>query len=568
MFASQYLLSTIKQIPADAEIASHQLMLRAGLITKMASGLYTWLPLGLRVLHKVQQIIREEMQAIGALECLMPAVQSAKLWQQSGRWQQFGKEMLKLVDRHDREFCFGPTHEEVITDLIRRTLSSYKQLPITLYQIQMKFRDEIRPRFGVMRAREFLMKDAYSFHLDDSSLQATYDKMSSAYSAIFERLGLHYRIVEADTGVMGGRYSQEFQVLAESGEDIVVYSDGSDYCANLEMAKALAPQMTRAKPTQPVEKFATPNVKTIADLDRLHSIKSTDGVKTLIVKGQSSPLIALILRGDHQLNPIKAEKLDDIAKPLTMASDDDIFKAIGCGPGSLGPVNLPIPYIVDRDAAILHDFVCGANEAGFHLRYVNWQRDAPLNEIADLRTVQPGDLSPDGKGQLQFTRGIEVGHIFQLGDYYCKKMQASVLDEQGQTVYPLMGCYGIGVSRIVAAAIEQHHDDKGIIWPQAMAPFQVVIIPIQFHQSQPVQKAAQQLYQSLTQAGIDVLLDDRKERPGVMFADMDLIGIPHRVVIGDRGLDKGVVEYKARHSAELKTMSLDSIHQFLSSCNK
>lgn len=563
MLLSQYFLPTVKEVPASAELASHQLMLRAGLIRKLASGLYTWLPLGLRVLQKVAEVIREEMVAAGALEVSMPMVQPSELWAESGRWQQYGKELLRLQDRHERDFCLGPTHEEVITDLVRGELKSYKQLPLNLFQIQTKFRDEIRPRFGVMRAREFMMKDAYSFDIDTAAMQVTYEKMFGAYTNIFTRLGLNFRAVLADSGAIGGDFSHEFQVLAGSGEDVIAYSDTGDYAANVERAEALAPVASNAEGSATLEKFDTPDAKTIAELEQQHGVAANAGVKTLIVKGAEVPLVALILRGDHELNELKAEKHELVAAPLTLATEDEVHEAIGAGVGSLGPVGLNIPYIVDRDAALLVDFVCGANEDNVHYKGVNWQRDVELKEIFDLRQVVEGDSSPDGKGKLCFTRGIEVGHIFQLGDKYSRAMNLQVLTENGKATYPLMGCFGIGVSRVVAAAIEQNHDDKGIIWPEPMAPFKVAIVPLQMHKSYRVREFAEQLYKTLMDANVEVLMDDRKERPGVMFANMDLIGIPHRVVIGERGLDEGVVEYKNRASGEVQKISVDDISGWL-----
>lgn len=559
MLLSQFLLATVKETPSDAELVSHRLMIRAGMIRKLASGLYTWLPLGLRVLRKVEKIIREEMNAAGALELLMPTVQPAELWQESERWDKYGPELLRFEDRHKRAFCYGPTHEEVITDVMRSELKSYKQLPINFYQIQTKFRDEIRPRFGVMRGREFLMKDSYSFHTDQASLQETYDKMYQAYTNIFTRLGLKFRPVLADTGRIGGDYSHEFQVLAESGEDCVVYSDEGDYAANIELAQAQAPEGERPKPTAKMEKFATPGLRTILDLADQMDISPETGVKTLIVKGEEEPLVALILRGDHELNTIKAGHLPEVASPLTMADEKDIQKALGAAPGSLGPVNLKIPYIIDRDAAQLSDFVCGANEDDFHFKNVNWERDAELKQVADIRNVVEGDRSPDGTGKLLFTRGIEVGQLFQNGDIYTRKMNMTVLSENGKAIYPLTGCYGLGVTRTVAAAVEQHHDNRGIIWPIAMAPFEVAIVPLQMHKSYRVREVADQLYADLQAAGFDVLLDDRKERPGVKFADMDLIGIPHRIVIGEKGIDNGTVEYKARDSEDVVHWKMDEV---------
>ncbi len=564
MRASNFLLATLKETPSDAEVISHQLMLRAGMIRKLASGLYTWLPMGLRVLRKVETIVREEMNRVGAQEVLMPAVQPAELWEESGRWDQMGDEMLRLKDRHERDFCFGPTHEEVITDLVRNELRSYKQLPTTFYQIQTKFRDERRPRFGVMRAREFLMKDAYSFHIDQASLQQTYDAMHEAYCRIFTRLGLEFRPVLADTGAIGGSASHEFHVLAESGEDDIAFSSDSDYAANVEMAEAIAPAGERAAATQAMTTVDTPNSHTIDEVCAELGVPANQTVKTLLVKGaEEGQVIALVLRGDHTLNEIKAEKLEQVAAPLSFAADAEIKHAAGCSAGSLGPVGLNIPVLVDRSAAHLTDFVCGANEDGKHLTGVNWGRDLPEPISVDLRNVIEGDPSPDGKGALSIKRGIEVGHIFQLGDKYSQAMNASVLDENGKAIIATMGCYGIGVSRVVASAIEQNHDEGGIIWPEAIAPFQVGIVPINMQKSEIVQEAAETLYKTFSQAGIEVLLDDRKERPGVMFANMDLIGIPHRVVISERGLKSGTVEYKGRRDAESRDISLDEVTTML-----
>jgi prolyl-tRNA synthetase len=564
MRTSQLLLATVKETPADAEVISHQLMLRAGMIRKLASGLYSWLPLGLRALRKVERIVRDELDAAGAQEVLMPAVQPAELWQESGRWEQYGPELLRLRDRHDREFCFGPTHEEVITDLIRREIRSYKQLPANFYQIQTKFRDEIRPRFGVMRAREFLMKDAYSFHIDQASLQATYELMHQTYTRIFTRLGLEFRAVRADTGSIGGTGSHEFHVLAASGEDAIAFSTDSDYAANVELAEALAPATPRPAPAQTMAGVATPGQHTIAELSAFLNIPAEHCLKTLLVQGEDG-IVALVLRGDHELNAIKAEKLSEVAAPLTFATPEQIRQAAGCDAGSLGPLGLSIPVIADRGAAHLADFVCGANEDGKHLTGVNWGRDLPEPRIADLRNVVDGDPSPDGQGTLAIKRGIEVGHIFQLGTKYSEAMNATCLDDSGQAVIMTMGCYGIGVSRVVAAAIEQNYDDNGIIWPDAIAPFQVVVIPMNMHKSQRLQTAAEELYQRLKTAGIDVLFDDRKERAGVMFADMDLIGIPHRLVLGERGLDKGEIEYKQRSGAETRHIAIDEVVSFLQS---
>ena len=558
MKLSQFFLNTVREVPADATLASHRLMIRAGLIRSLANGIYTWMPLGLRVLKKVEQIVREEMNNIGGLEMLMPAVQPAELWQETGRWEKFGNELLKIKDRHERQFCFGPTHEEVITDIARRELKSYKQLPVCFYQIQTKFRDEIRPRFGVMRAREFIMKDAYSFHINEESLGETYQKMYEAYSAILDRLGLDFRAVWADSGAIGGNMSQEFHVLAESGEDLIAYSTESNYAANLEKATCLSPQVA-GKPKHALEKFKTPHAKTIAELEAQFHIPAIQSIKTLVVKGEEVPLIALVLRGDYDLNPIKAEHIPGVKAPLEMAEEAEVKSALGAGFGSLGVVNLNIPYIVDRDAAVLVDFVCGANEEGYHFKGVNWNRDAPLGRVEDLRNVVEGDTSPDGKGLLKIVRGIEVGHIFQLGDSYSRAMNATVLNELGKAVPIKAGCYGIGVSRIVAAAIEQNNDEAGIMWPAPMAPFQLSLIPIQMHKSYRVRETAERFYETLVEAGIDVLFDDRNERPGVMFADHDLMGIPHRIVIGEKGLDQGTVEYKNRRSLDVAYWPLNHV---------
>ena len=568
MRASRYLIATQKETPADAEIISHQLMLRAGMIRKLAAGLYTWLPMGLRTLRKVERIVREEMDKSGAQEVLMPAVQPAELWEESGRWTQYGGELLRMKDRHGRDFCFGPTHEEVITDLIRNEISSYKELPANFYQVQTKFRDERRPRFGVMRAREFLMKDAYSFHLNAESLNETYELMHRTYCAIFDRFGLDYRAVQADSGAIGGSASHEFHVLASSGEDDIVFSTGSDYAANIEKAEAVAPSGTRPAPAEELKEVATPDEKTIEAVSQLLGIDATRTVKTLLVKAEadedgSSGLVALVLRGDHTLNEIKAENLAGVAEPLTMATDEEIEQAIGCKPGSIGPVNLNVPVIVDRSAAHLADFVCGANREGFHLTGVNWERDAALERVEDLRNVVEGDPSPDGKGTLEIRRGIEVGHIFKLGNKYSTAMNATVLDENGKTVIMDMGCYGLGVSRVVAAAIEQNHDENGIIWPDAIAPFQVAIVTLNAHKSPTVAEAGEKLYEQLRQAGYDVLLDDRKERPGVKFADMELIGIPHRFVVSERGLAAGTLEYKGRKDAEKQDVPVAEALPFL-----
>ncbi|MBF0219575.1 MAG: proline--tRNA ligase [Gammaproteobacteria bacterium] len=572
MRATQYLLATLKENPADAEVVSHQLMLRAGMIRKLAAGLYTWLPLGLRVLRKVEQIVRDEMNRAGAQEILMPAVQPAELWQESGRWEVMGAEMLRMRDRHQRDFCFGPTHEEIITDLCRNELRSYKQLPANFYQIQTKFRDERRPRFGVMRAREFIMKDAYSFHLDEASLQQTYDQMHQTYCHIFDRLGLEYRPVLADTGAIGGSGSHEFHVLAASGEDAIAFSDGSAYAANIEKAEALPPQGSRPAPTQPMTTISTPQQHSIEEVSQFCKRPAAELVKTLIVLGKKSeessePLVALVLRGDHELNPLKAQKLPEVATPLTFASEEAIVAAVGCGTGSLGPVKLPLLTYVDRDAAQLADFICGANRDGEHLTGVNWGRDladpAGTPQVVDLRNVVEGDRSPDGQGNLTIKRGIEVGHIFQLGKKYSEAMHATVLDEQGRAQTMIMGCYGIGVSRIVAAAIEQNHDERGIIWPDAIAPFSVVIVPMNMARSDAVAKASEQLYNDLQAAGVEVLLDDRSERAGVMFADAELMGIPHRLVVGERSLERGVIEYRYRRDSENREIAIDEVITFL-----
>lgn len=564
MRTSNFLIATQKETPADAEVISHQLMLRAGLIRKLASGLYTWLPLGLRVLRKVEGIIRQEMDNAGAQELSMPVMQPAELWQESGRWEQYGPELLRIQDRHARDFCLGPTHEEVITDLVRNEIKSYKQLPANFYQIQTKVRDEIRPRFGIMRSREFLMKDAYSFHADQASLEQTYQVMHQTYSNIFTRLQLEFRPVIADTGSIGGSASHEFHVLANSGEDDIAFSDTSSYAANVEMAEALAPAQERPAPDRELEDVATPGVKSIEELSSFLKIDAKATVKTLLVAAEEEgKLVALVLRGDHQLNAIKAEKLAGVAAPLQMASEEEARAASGAGFGSLGPVGLEIPVIVDRSAAVLADFTCGANRDDVHLSGVNWQRDCPLDRIEDLRSVEEGDPSPDGQGQLQIKRGIEVGHIFQLGTKYSEAMNAKVLNENGKNVTMTMGCYGIGVTRIVAAAIEQNHDDSGIIWPSSMAPFQLAIVPLNMQKSEAVAECAQQLYQALCEAGVEVLLDDRNERPGVKFADMELIGIPHRIVIGDRALAEDKLEYKGRTDEESQLVARDGIMDFI-----
>ncbi len=559
---SQFALTTLKEVPAEAEIVSHKLMLRAGLIRRLASGLFTWMPLGLRVLRKVESVVREEMDRAGALELLMPAVQPAELWEESGRWDQYGPLLLRMHDRHERAFCFGPTHEEVITDVARRELRSYKQLPVNYYQIQTKFRDEIRPRFGVMRSREFIMKDAYSFDIDKAGMQASYDRMHAAYTAIFERLGLTFRVVDADSGEIGGSRSQEFHVLADSGEDAIAYCDTDHYASNIETAATSRPDMERPAPSQQLEKFPTPGVKTIEQLCDMLGITPDRAIKTLIVEGTDGP-VALVLRGDHELNAVKAQKLDGVASPLTMADEATIRNAAGAGAGSLGPLGMKLPVYFDHAVAALADFSCGANEDGFHYTGVNFGRDLEEPETADIRNVVEGDPTPGGKGTLRIARGIEVGHIFQLGTKYSEAMNATVQDENGNNRVIEMGCYGIGITRIVGAAIEQNHDDNGIIWPGPLAPFDAVIVPINMHRSEAVREAAEALYDELGDAGLDVLLDDRDARPGVKFADAELIGIPHRVVIGDRGLENGVVEYRHRRDSESRDLKREEVLDLL-----
>lgn len=568
MRASRFLIATQKETPADAEVISHQLMLRAGLIRKLASGLYNWLPMGLRVLRKVENIVREEMDRSGAQELLMPVVQPAELWEESGRWQQYGGELLRIKDRHERDFCLGPTHEEVITDLIRNELKSYKQLPANFYQIQTKFRDERRPRFGVMRAREFLMKDAYSFHMDQDSLDETYQVMFDTYHRIFQRLGLDFRAVQADSGSIGGSSSHEFHVLAQSGEDDIAFSTESQFAANIEMAEALAPAGERPSPGEAMQDVATPDQKTIEEVSAFLKVLPEQTVKTLLVLGEkdedeNQEVIALILRGDHTLNEIKAEKIEGVASPLTFIGEDLVEEASGAPAGSIGPVGLKLRTIVDRSAAHLANFVCGANKADHHLINVNWERDVALNEVADLRNVVEGDPSPDGKGTLEIKRGIEVGHIFKLGDKYSQAMNANVLDENGKARIMEMGCYGIGVSRIVASAIEQNHDDNGIIWPLAIAPFELALVPLNMHKSEIVAEKTEALYTELQALGIDVLMDDRNERPGFKFADMELVGIPHRLVISDRGIKNGTLEYKGRSDSENQDIAIDDVLDFI-----
>jgi len=568
MRASQYLITTKKESPADAEVISHQLMLRAGMIRKVAAGLYSWLPLGLRVFRKVENIVRQEMDRSGALELMMPVVQPADLWEESGRWGQFGPELLRIKDRHDRDFCLGPTHEEVITDIIRNEISSYKQLPANFYQIQTKFRDERRPRFGVMRTREFCMKDAYSFHINAESLQQTYDLMYQTYSAIFTRTGLVFRAVLADTGSIGGSHSHEFHVLAESGEDAIVFSSEGDYAANIEKAAAVATETNSTPGTGELTELATPGVHTIAELCQFMDTQATQTLKALIVSAEDdegqTQLYGLMLRGDHELNEVKAQHALGLASEITFASEEQIKAALNCAPGSLGPVNLNMPMVVDNSAAQLTDFVCGANRDGYHLTNVNWERDCGDFTVADIRNVVAGDPSPDGKGVLEIKRGIEVGHIFQLGTKYSEAMKATVLDENGKEQPMSMGCYGIGVSRIVAAAIEQNHDDNGIIWPDAIAPFQLAIVPINMHKSDKVKEACENLYQTLSDAGYEVLfMDEPKARLGGMLADIELIGIPHRIVIGDRGLEDGTVEYRSRRETENQHIAMDKLDDFI-----
>lgn len=568
MRTSQYLLSTLKETPSDAEIVSHQLMLRAGMIRKLASGLYTWLPTGVRVLQHVERIVREEMNRAGAVETMMPVVQPADLWQETGRWEKFGPELLRIADRHQRDFVLGPTHEEVITHLARNEINSYKQLPLNLYQIQTKFRDEVRPRFGVMRSREFTMKDAYSFDIDKAGMEQSYEKMRAAYCAIFDRMGLDYRAVLADTGAIGGSASHEFHVLADSGEDLIAFSTESEYAANLEKAEALAPKDQADAPTQAMELVDTPNAKTIAELVEQFDLPIEKTVKTLFVKASEqveSDLIALIIRGDHELNEVKAENLPEVEAPLTFATEEEIRALVGAGPGSLGPVNLPAPFIVDRSVAVMSDFGAGANTDDKHYFGINWERDVQLGQVADLRNVIEGDPSPCGNGTLMFKRGIEVGHIFQLGNNYSQKMNAGVLGQDGKNALLEMGCYGIGITRVVAAAIEQNHDQNGIIWPDAIAPFKVAIVPMNMHKSERVREAAEKLYADLSAAGIDVLFDDRKERPGVMFSDIELVGVPHTVVIGERSMDNGVFEYKHRREGEKVPFAIDDALTFIQS---
>lgn len=559
---SEFGLTTLKEVPADAEIVSHKLMLRAGLIRRLASGLFTWMPLGLRVLRKVEAVIREEMDRAGALELLMPAVQPAELWQESGRWEQYGPLLLRMTDRHNRDYCFGPTHEEVITDIARRELRSYKQLPVNFYQIQTKFRDEIRPRFGVMRAREFIMKDAYSFDIDQAGLDASYGRMHAAYTAIFERLGLKFRVVDADSGEIGGSRSQEFHVLAESGEDAIAYSDADNYASNLETAATMPPPGKRPAPEQELEQIATPDIKTIEALCKALNVTPQQTLKTLIVDGTEGP-VALVLRGDHELNAVKAQKIVAVASPLTMASVETIQAATGCVPGFSGPIGLEIPIFYDHATAAMHDFVCGANALDKHYKGANFGRDIDLGETVDIRNAVAGDPAPGGTGELSIARGIEVGHIFQLGDKYSSSMGATVQGPGGKSLVLSMGCYGIGVTRIVAAAIEQNHDDDGIIWPAPLAPFDVVLVPINMHRSDEVREAAEALYTELKDMGLAVLFDDRDARPGVKFADAELIGIPHRLVVSDRGLEAGELEYRHRRDSESRNVKREEALKLL-----
>jgi len=558
MRQSELLLPTLKEEPADADVASHKLMLRAGLIRQLASGLYSWLPVGLRVLRRIEHIVREELNASGAQEVLMPVVQPAELWHETGRWDKMGPEMLRMRDRHDRDFCLGPTHEEVITDIFRREIQSYRQLPCNFFQIQTKFRDERRPRFGVIRAREFTMKDGYSFHMDQSSFDATYAEMHNCYARILQRMQLDFRAVEADTGNIGGNNSHEFHVLAESGEDTIAYASNGSYAANLEKAEAALPG-SRPPPEQTMAKVATPGVKTIEDIADLLNVTPEQTVKTIVVNGDDG-VLAIVLRGDHSLNEIKAEKLDGVSSPLTFATEDQIRQGTGTSIGSLGPVGASITCLVDRDAAALSDFVCGANADDAHLTGVNWKRDCPLDvtQIVDARNVVEGDAAPDGQGHLKFLRGIEVGHIFQLGSIYSNPMQADVQDKDGLTVNPIMGCYGMGITRLVAAVVEQYHDDRGITWPDPLAPFDLHIIALNYHKSADVKQAADRLYEQGCEQGHEVLFDDRDERPGVKFADADLVGLPHRIVVGDRGLKNGVVEYKRRTDVDAQELPPDA----------
>ena len=563
MRTTRLLLATQKETPSDAEVVSHQLMLRAGMIRMLTAGMYTWLPLGMKVLRKVETIVREEMDRSGAQEVLMPAVQPRELWEESGRWDAMGPELLRMRDRHEREFCFGPTHEEVITDIARREIRSYKQLPANFYQIQTKFRDEVRPRFGVMRSREFIMKDAYSFGIDMQALQDAYNIMHDTYCRVFDRTGLDYRVVAADSGAIGGAVSNEFHVLADSGEDAIAFSSGSAYASNVELVPCPTPESERAAPGEDMQSVDTPNERTIESLAEFFGVTADQCLKTLLVEGESESVVALLLRGDHELNAIKAAALDEVRSPLKMASAESIKIATGSEPGSVGPVGLRLPVIADQSVVTMSNFVCGANETDKHFVNVNWERDLPTPKVADLRNVIDGDPSPDGKGTLSIARGIEVGHIFQLGTKYSSALGANCLDENGSAAPMTMGCYGIGVTRVVAAAIEQNHDDKGIIWPTAIAPFHVIVVPMNMHKSVRLREAVENLYEQLCEAGLEVLLDDRQARPGVMFADAELIGIPHRVVLGDRGLDEGVCEYKNRTGTLDKKIPIEDVAAFL-----
>ena len=563
MRVSQFPLHTLKEVPADAEIVSHQLMLRAGMIRKLASGMYTWMPLGLRTLQKVEAIVREEMNRAGALELLMPSVQPAELWQESTRWDQYGPELLRFTDRHDRSFCYGPTHEEVITDLVRREIRSYKQLPINLYQIQTKFRDEIRPRFGVMRAREFIMKDAYSFHETQQCLQNTYNKMYQAYTNIFTRLGLQFRAVEADTGSIGGNASHEFHVLADSGEDAIAFSDQSNYAANVELAPVeFQDNQTKAKQL-PIEKVATPEQKSIEQVSEMLQVNPAQCIKLLLVKSCDGGIIAIALRGDHELNPVKAEKIESVQAPLEFANENDISNVANSAAGFIGPINLQCRLIADHAVISMQNFICGANEVGFHFINANWERDVATPEHFDLRKIEAGDASPDGKGIIEIRRGIEVGHIFQLGKKYSKALNAQVLDQDGKEKTVTMGCYGIGVTRVIAATIEQHYDDRGIRWPLPLSPFHISLVPINLDKSEIVKEFCDTLYAELTESGYEVLYDDRNARPGMMFADHDLVGIPHRIVVSERGLNAGTVEYKARVEDEIQHIEIAQLHSYL-----
>ena len=576
MRASNYLFSTLRNSPSDAVVASHQLMIRAGMIRQVSKGLYTWLPSGIKVFRKVENIVREEMQKAGSLEVMMPGMQPAELWQETGRWQKYGPELMRLKDRHDRDYCLGPTHEEVITDMARNELTSYKQLPLNLFQIQTKFRDEVRPRFGVMRSREFVMKDAYSFHIDAESLQQTYDVMHQAYCNVFDRIGLDYRPVRADTGSIGGAFSHEFHVLADSGEDDIAFSNQSDYAANIELAEAISLKNEADAAQLELEEVFTPNCKTIVQVAEFLQLPVEKTIKTMLIKGTNdegdSSIIALVLRGDHTINPLKVEKIPHVVVPFEFADEADIMAATGCNPGSIGPITLEekgIQVIVDRSAAVLSDFCAGANKDDYHLTGVNWERDCPEFITADIRNVVEGDPSPDGQGTIVIKRGIEVGHIFQLGQQYAESMKATVLDENGKSKTMWMGCYGIGITRIVAAAIEQNFDDKGIIWAESIAPFSVAIVAMNYDKSAAVRDECERLYSELTAAGVDVILDDRKERPGVKFADYELLGIPHRLVVGDKGIANGTLEYKHRRTGASDDVAIeDAVQAILSKLNQ